>query len=265
MNIIAQNIAITPFSPIGNKIKHAVSMYGSTPNLHSNGDGLMRKREYADKSAPARKNENTTACANLNKSVNKTANISFGGFFNANKIMKSNIFKKGLEFAADNGALFGAGIALATTVLLRPLAIFATPGVKKENKEYASAKSIASGVIGFGLMTLISTPIAQAVKKINKNPEKYLKQETIKNLSEQGKEFVASKKYKLAANVFKLGADFVSAIPKALLTCALIPPIMMWLFPKKQNAKQVCIPYFRAGIIDGRTSQIFKGFIKKEQ
>ena len=265
MNIIAQHTAITPFSPIGNKIKHAVSMYGSTPNQHSTGDGLKRKREYAVSSAPATKSEDWTACANQNKSVNKSANVTFGGFFNANKVMQSNIFKKGLEFAADNGALFAAGIALATTVLLRPMAIFATPGVKKENKEYACAKSIASGAIGFGVMALVSTPIAQAVKKINKNPEKYLKTETIKNLSEQGKDFVASKKYKLATNVFKLGADFVSAIPKALLTCALIPPIMLWLFPKKQNIKQPCTPYFRAGNIDQRSNQIFKGFIKKEQ
>ena len=265
MNIIAQNIAITSFSPIGNKIKHAAGMHSSTPNLQMYGDGLMRKREYADSSAPEKKNETWNACAKQNKSVKKTANITFGGFFNTNKLINSKMFQKSLEFASDNGALFAAGIALATTVLLRPLAIFATPGVKKENKEYACAKSISSGAIGFGVMALISTPIAQAVKKINENPDRYLKKSTIENLSETGKKLVAAKKYKLATNIFKLGADFISAIPKALLTCALIPPIMVALFPKKQNAKQPCLPYFKAGNLDHRSSQIFKGFIKKEK
>ena len=264
MNIIAQHTAITPFSPIGNKVKHAISMYGSTPNQHSYGDGLKRKREYADNSAPVKKSENWTACANQNKNVNKTANISFGGFFSEKNLINSKILKKGLEFASDNGALFASGIALATTVLLRPMAIFATPGVKKENKEYACAKSIASGSIGFGILALISTPIAQAIKKINKNPEKYLKKETIKNLSD-GIELTKSQKYRFSTQLFKLGADFISAIPKALLTCALIPPIMMFLFPKKQNPKQPCITYFRAGNLDQHSSQIFKGFIKKEQ
>ena len=264
MNIIAQHTAITTFSPIGNKIKHAVSMLGTAPNLQMYGDGLIRKREYADSSAPEKKNETWSACANQNKSVKKTANITFGGFFDANKLINSKTFQKGLEFASDNGALFAAGIALATTILLRPLAIFATPGVKKENKEYACAKSISSGAIGFGVMALISTPIAQAIKKINKNPEKYLKAETIKNLS-NGAELAKSKQYRFSTQLFKLGADFVSAIPKALLTCALIPPIMMCLFPKKQNSKQPCIPYFKAGNLDHRSSQIFKGFIKKEK
>ena len=261
MKILAQNKAITVFSPIGNSKEHALSMQGKFPNPNACDVGQKRKRFY-DCAAPEREKTDRTVCAaKQNKSVNKSANITFGGFFSTRRFIHSEKFKKCLEFAADNGALFAAGIALATTVFLRPFAIFATPGVKKENKEYACAKSIASGAIGFGLMALISTPIAKAIKKINDEPSKYLKASTIKNLTDNGKELVKSKKYKLATQTFKLGADFAAAIPKALLMCALIPPIMSLLFPKrKQNG---CCTYFKAGNIDNRSSQIFKGFIKK--
>ncbi|MCR4881910.1 MAG: hypothetical protein K6A44_08180 [bacterium] len=262
MKIIAPHTAITTFSPIGHLKEHDLSMPSKSPNLPMYDDGLKRKREKIDCAAPEKNNVNWSACANQKRSVNKSANVTFGGFFNANRLANSNIFKRGLEFAADNGALFAAGIALATTTLLRPWAIFATPGVKKENKEYACAKSIASGAIGFGVMAAISTPIAQAIKKIDANPEKYLNAETIKNLS-SGTNLVKSKKYGLATQLFKLGADFISAIPKALLTCALIPPIMMALFPKRKPSDNIV--YFKAGNIDKRSSQIFKGFIKKEK
>ena len=65
-----------------------------------------------------KKNETWTACANQNKSVKKTANITFGGFFNANKVINSKMFQKSLEFASDNGALFAAGIATGWGVAL---------------------------------------------------------------------------------------------------------------------------------------------------
>ena len=254
MKILAQNTAITPFLQIGNTFGHA-SMPLAYPNQHSYDDGLKRKAK-PNCAAPERMRENTTVCAaNQNKSVNKSANITFGGFFN------SNTFKKGLEFASDNGALFAAGIALATTTLLRPVAIFATPGVKKENKEYACAKSISSGAIGFGILAILSTPIAQAIKKINNNPAKYLKEATIKNLSD-GADLIKSSKYRFSTHMFKLGADFISAIPKALLTCALIPPIMSVLFPKRKEQNNGIL-YFKSGALDNRSSQIFKGFIQK--
>ena len=268
MNISATKTAIIAFSPIGLIGEHAISKNSSmlkpSPNQQMYDHGLKRKNHQYEYALPNLKDK--SVCEEQNKSVNKSAKVCFGGFFNAQNLYKSNLFKKSLEFASDNGALFAAGIALFTTTILRPITIFATPGVKKENKEYASAKSISSGIIGFGIMAALSTPIATAIKKINNNPAKYLKEATIKNLSE-GKTLLKSKKYKFATQLFKLGTDFVTAIPKAVLTCALIPPIMMFLFPKKQkNSKyesQGQIICFRSGAIDKRSNQIFKGFIKE--
>ena len=113
-------------------------------------------------------------------------------------------------------------------------------------------------------MAAVSSPISKAVKKISKNPEKYLKQSTIKNLSNGG-ELVKSATYKFSTQLFKLGADFGSAIPKALLTCALIPPLMACFFPKRekmQNKREypsqvIC---FKANIKNNKANDIYKSF-----
>ena len=51
--------------------------------------------------------------------------------------------------------------------------------VKKENKQYATTNSIASGLIKFGMVEAIALPIENAVKKIDKNPEKYLSEKEL--------------------------------------------------------------------------------------
>ena len=144
-------------------------------------------------------------------------------------IYSSKILKKGLEFAATNGALFAASASLAFSTI-RPLIILATPETDKENRQYASTKAMASTVIGYLMMLGISLPVARAVKNIDKNPEKYLKASTIKALKAGEKTLDASKKYSFATQLFKLGLGFLVAAPKAILTCALIPPIMKKLF-----------------------------------
>ena len=144
---------------------------------------------------------------------------------------KSKTLKKGLEFAADNGALFAAGTSLALSTVARPIAIYATPKTDKENRKLACAKSIASSAVGFGLMVGASLPISNSIKKINKNPNKYLSKKTINNLKEGTKPLSASKGYQFATQLFKLGVGAAAAIPKSVITCALIPPIISLLTP----------------------------------
>ena len=81
--------------------------------------------------------------------VNTDCDISFKGFYN-NKILK-----KGLEFAADNGALFAAGSMMGFSLCVRPLSISMTPNVSKENKTIACLKSIVSSFTGFLIMLLL--------------------------------------------------------------------------------------------------------------
>ena len=234
MNLATPKTAIIAFAPIGFMDDRFKKMACHRKVHQSSLSVPENERMTVSVSKSVTKNDSIKL---NNKSVKKSANLCFGGFFNANNFYKSGLLKKSLGFASDNGALFLATVAFVTGAILRPIAIFATPGVKKGNKEYASANSISSSVIGLGLMALASTPIAHAIKKINKNPQKYLKDATIKNL-QNGKDILSSSKYKFATQIFKTGSDFVCAIPKALLTCALIPPIISALFKKEDAAKK---------------------------
>ena len=166
--------------------------------------------------------------------VNSQRDISFKGFYNSKPL------KKGLEFAADNGALFAATTTLGLSALVRQLSIWLAPNTDKENKKLACAKSISSSGAGFLLTLALSMPLMKAMKKIDKNPRKYLKPDTIKNFRESTQKLEESKSYALATQMFKLGVGLVVAAPKAILTCAGMPFIMQKLFhkPKPQNGKE---------------------------
>ena len=78
------------------------------------------------------------------------SNITFQGLYT------NKTFKKGLEFAAENGALFSAATIFGCSVGVRPLSIWMTPQVDKENKKVLCAKSIASSLAGYLMMFGIS-------------------------------------------------------------------------------------------------------------
>ena len=146
-------------------------------------------------------------------------------------IYTNRIFKKGLEFASNKSAIFVGSVSLALSTIARPIAILSTPNTNKENKKYACIKSFASTVVGYGLMLGASLPVSNALKEIDKNKTKYLKPQTLKRLS-------TPKKYAFATQLFNLGLGFLIAIPKSILTCALIPPFMAKIFPKKENQQK---------------------------
>ncbi|MCR4881671.1 MAG: hypothetical protein K6A44_06955 [bacterium] len=158
--------------------------------------------------------------------INNNANTNFNGFMNSKVLLKT------AEFASDNGALFAAGTALVLSAFVRPIAILATPKAQQENKEYATAKSIASSLVGFGIMALVSNPIINAVKNIEKNPSDYLNEKAIKAFQGAENNLAASSKFKFSSQMFKLGSGLVAILPKALITCALIPPLMSLFFNK---------------------------------
>lgn len=159
--------------------------------------------------------------------------ISFNGLWN------SKFVKKSLEFASNNGALFAATTTLALSTGVRTLSIYATPKTEKENKKIVAAKSIISGILEFGLTLAISAPIAAAFKKIDKNPTKYLKQDTIQILKNNAETLKDSKAYSLATQLFKLGIGFAVILPKAILTALGIPIILDKYFSKPENKKNI--------------------------
>ena len=178
---------------------------------------------------------------------------NFFGFYNSKVLLKT------AEFAADNGALFAAGTSLILSTFVRPIAILATPKATQENKEYATAKSIASSLVGFGIMALISNPIIKAVNNIEKNPSKYLNNDAIKAFQGSEKTLSASSKFKFSAQMFKLGSAFISVLPKALITCALIPPVMS-LFFNKSNPVSILFVFIYEFMISKNISVVINEF-----
>ena len=162
---------------------------------------------------------------------------------NVQPIYNSKMFKKGLELAANNGALFTSAASLVFATTVRPIAIMSAPKTDKENKKYACIKSISSSAAGFLLMFGVSKPVSNAIKKIDKNPNKYLKPSTIKNLKAGEKSLLKSKRYTFATQLFTLGLGAILAIPKSIMTCELIPPVMSKVFPKKQNERNKNISF----------------------
>ena len=163
--------------------------------------------------------------------VNSDRDISF------KSIYTNRALKRGLEFAADKGAMFAATTTLVLSATARPAAIWLAPHTDKENKKVACAKSISSSGAGYLLTLGITTPFAKALRKIDTNPENYLKSETIKFLKNGNDKLYQSKSYTLATQLFKLGLGLIVAMPKAVLTCAGMPYIMQTLFHKPKTNK----------------------------
>lgn len=151
----------------------------------------------------------------------------------APRLYKKQWFHNFLKMADDNSAVFGALFALALTGVFRPAAIMALPGDKKnvDDKKYAAAHSIASGVISYGISLIISQPLSKAMEKIEKNKSRYYSGENLKYF-ESGRVFNASKQY---VNILH---EAVIAPPRAAITIALIPVILKYLFgwEKKKHA-----------------------------
>lgn len=159
-------------------------------------------------------------------------NISF------KSIYTNRTVKKGFELASSNGALFGASATVAFSAM-RPISIMCTPKTDKENRKIAAAKSITSSLINFGLMLAFSIPLAASIKKIDNNPKKYLKKETVRTLKEKGKELTDSKGYIFGTQLFKLGIASLVAIPKAIMTASGMPYIVTSFSSKKEENKNI--------------------------
>lgn len=158
--------------------------------------------------------------------------------FNKENIYKNKILKKCLKFSANNSGLFVATTSVILAGTLRPAVISMTPKTDKENRKLAIAKSFASAGLDCMLMTAVSLPLAKSVKRIDKNPEKYLEPKTISNLTDKGKTLIESNSYKFSTQLFKLGSRLMMAAPKAIISCAMIPTILK-LISSKSNKNKV--------------------------
>lgn len=87
------------------------------------------------------------------------------------KFLKSKSGLKILKLADINPTLFSLGIATAVSTTLRPATLMVVPGAKKEDKKYASVKSIISAFVTLATQGLIFYPLGVAMKKLGEKAE----------------------------------------------------------------------------------------------
>ncbi len=165
--------------------------------------------------------------------INTVQKTNFKGILNNKLLLKT------LEFTSENNAIVSSGLTLGLSTLVRPIAIMHAPKTEIEEKKIQAAKSIASGIIGFGFTAAIFAPISIAIDKISKAPEKFLKTSSINNLKEGVKPLTKSQPFNFLKQTLKFSPEVVSVIPKTVLTCALIVPIAKLIFDKKNSHEKI--------------------------
>lgn len=196
------------------------------------------------------------------------------------KIFESKAFNWITKFAEEHNVAGSALMALFLAGAVRPATIMALPGKKdKEDKIYASGHSMASGIIGFAVSTAVTSPWDQGVKNIMNNYKDHYDKviENIKNGVVDNKKGVPELKYSFglldkkysrivelekqildkAGKIEKKAllkqidaiqlsmknvTDWAIAIPRSILTIALIPPILKYVFGMEKKSKSAPAP-----------------------
>ncbi len=167
------------------------------------------------------------------------------------KILSKNWFGNFSKYAHEHNISTSALIALVLAGVMRPATIMALPGKKdKEDKIYASGHAMASGILGFIVSTAITSPFDESIKKIFDDkkfvgPKLSKIDEQIKNLkdknilTEADKLMLKNLKSKRGAmnTLAKNIPDWFIAVPRAMLTIALIPPILKYVFGVEKKKK----------------------------
>lgn len=205
---------------------------------------------------------------------------------NKGGILTKNWFNKFLLQTEHHNISTSTLVALVLAGVMRPATIMALPGKKdKEDKIYASGHSLASAILGFVASTIITSPLDTAIQKLFKDPEKFgskkltkmnriysdlEKRADLRNsageiVNRKSRElFKAMGKHKNSLDILSKNIpDWIIAVPRSILTIALIPPILKYVFgvekkkaaqPQKDNNMQ---PQMDMNMID---KPIFKDF-----
>ena len=207
-------------------------------------------------------------------------------------IVKSSWFEHFAKYANDHNISTSALIALVLAGVLRPATIMTLPGKKdREDKIYASGHAMASGIIGFLVSTAITSPFDESIKKVfNKDnlSNNKMVRGNFKKMNERIKELEAAeklnqlteatkkelknltKKRKAMDTLMHNAPDWIIGIPRAILTIALIPPILKYVFgiekKKKRRPEEMMIANSTAPQQNLQNSNIneLAGFIKEK-
>lgn len=210
------------------------SVYRSQDTVHR--DPQKSAQGYSAGVCDNKRGYNVNFSGSLPKEGVAAANVLKDTF--GTRILKSKTFGSILKLAEEAPVACSALFSLALAGVLRPATIMSLPGKKdKEDKIYASGHSIASGVIGFVFSYLFTKPIGDSMKKVSKNPKGFLKKahEYLGNLDAKG--LTKSQIYKNVDAFVKMAPNLLICIPQAVLTIALIPPILKYVFGVQKKPK----------------------------
>ena len=271
-----------------NSIQYDMTLKQGNSKLHTE---AQKFREY---NAGVYENRGYSAdyCGSFTgKSEAAATVIKKGGLFT------KNWFNKFLTYSYEHNVSTSALVALGLAGVLRPATIMALPGEKdKEDKIYASGHSMASAIIGFIASTIITSPLDISIKKVFGDPEKYGSKKLTKFVKIKDKlqkraeirnsagEILNKKSKQLYKNLVKHQdamqtlakniPDWIIAVPRSILTIALIPPILKYVFgvekkkkpePQKQENTNTVKPEMetpKMDFINKTAFQQFKGGVK---
>lgn len=185
----------------------------------------------------------------------KSAAVAFQGNL-GHRILKSEKFSWFLEKAHEHNIAMSAFMALLLAGICRPATIMALPGDKdKDDKIYASGHSIASGVIGFIASVILTSPLDIAIKKYTdlKNANLWKKDGPYKAMIDELKKLNAENadealiklqegKISAMKTAMKNIPDWIIAVPRSMITIALIPPILKYVFGVEKKKKPDAAP-----------------------
>ena len=236
-----------------NSIQRDISLKHGGPGLRSHNskekscaDMYDNNTRYNEKYSGSFTGKSEAAASVLNTAGKHTETL-------LDKMLKSNWFGKFTQYAEAHNIASSALIALVLAGVMRPAAIMTLPGNKdKDDKIYASGHAMASGIMGFAVSTAITSPFDESIKKIfdgnnfvgkklNVMNEKIdaLKEKAVKTDAEALELKALKAKRSAMKTLAKNIPDWIIAIPRSILTIALIPPILKYVFgvEKKSASK----------------------------
>lgn len=162
--------------------------------------------------------------------------VNFGAAANRtdryiDKFLNSKTGLKIIKTAGLNPAFFALAMGTLVSTTFRPATLMVVPGAKKEDKKYASIKSIISAFVTLATQGLIFYPLGLAMKK----------------LGEKAKDAPNSTKfpYKIKTPKFEIcnyflnnGLNIFVTVGATLVMVKVVGAIMDKIMPRKPEAKE---------------------------